>query len=48
MDRDKRLNKMTNRVTNPKVDAFLKRSEPWEKEFTKLREIILETEMTEE
>lgn len=39
---------MTNRVTNPKVDAFLKRSEPWEKEFTKLREIILETEMTEE
>jgi uncharacterized protein YdeI (YjbR/CyaY-like superfamily) len=48
MERDKRLNKMTNRVTNPKVDAFLKRSEPWEKEFTKLREIILETEMTEE
>jgi len=39
---------MTNRLTNPKVDGFLKRSAPWEKEFTKLREIILETEMTEE
>ncbi|NTW96353.1 MAG: hypothetical protein HGB31_07050 [Erysipelotrichaceae bacterium] len=39
---------MTNRVTNPKVDSFLKRSAPWEKEFTNLREIILETEMTEE
>jgi uncharacterized protein YdeI (YjbR/CyaY-like superfamily) len=48
MDRNKRLNKMTNRVTNPKVDAFLKRSAPWESEFTKLRELILETEMTEE
>ena len=33
---------------NPKVDAFLRAQKTWRKEFTKLREIILSFDLTEE
>src|SRR6516165_1204907 len=33
---------------NPKVDAFLSRAENWQKEFKKLRMIILDCGLTEE
>ncbi|WP_146651608.1 YdeI/OmpD-associated family protein [Labilithrix luteola] len=33
---------------NPKVDAFLKREEKWRAEFEKLRELLLESGLTEE
>ena len=33
---------------NPKVDAFLSKSEKWRKEFEKLRMIILDCQLTEE
>lgn len=33
---------------NPKVDAFLRAQKTWRKEFTKLREIILSCDLTEE
>lgn len=33
---------------NPKVDAFLDRSENWGKEFEKLRAIVLDCQLTEE
>ena len=33
---------------NPKVDAYLKRQTTWRKEFTKLREILVRTELVEE
>ena len=34
--------------TNPKVDAFLKRTKEWQEEFTRLRAIILACDLTEE
>lgn len=37
------MNKM-----NPKVDGFLRKSKSWQKEFAKLRTIILECPLTEE
>jgi uncharacterized protein YdeI (YjbR/CyaY-like superfamily) len=33
---------------NPKVDEFLKKSTKWQEEFTKLREIVLDSPLTEE
>ena len=33
---------------NPKVDAFMKRQDKWRTEFKKLREILLESGMTED
>lgn len=33
---------------NPRVDAFLRRQKTWRKEFTKLREIILACDLTED
>ena len=33
---------------NPKVDAFLKRQDKWRAEFVKLREILLDSGLTEE
>ena len=33
---------------NPKVDAFLAREKKWQEEFKKLRQIILDCELTEE
>lgn len=33
---------------NPKVDAFLIKAKKWQKEFAKLRKIILDCELTEE
>ena len=33
---------------NPKVDDFLGREKKWKKEFTKLRQIILDCQLTEE
>lgn len=33
---------------NPQVDQFLSGVKQWKKEFTKLREIVLETDLTEE
>ena len=33
---------------NPKVDAFLSKSQKWKKEFKKLRAIVLDCELTEE
>jgi uncharacterized protein YdeI (YjbR/CyaY-like superfamily) len=35
-------------MMNPKVDAFLSKSQKWQKEFEKLRMIILDSELTEE
>lgn len=37
------MNKM-----NPKVDGFLRKSKKWQKEFKKLRTIILRCQLTEE
>ena len=34
--------------SNPKVDSFFSKAEKWQKEFRKLREIILDHELTEE
>lgn len=34
--------------TNPKIDAFLSREKQWQKEFKKLRAIILDCELAEE
>ena len=39
---------MTNHITNPKVDEFISQAEKWQEEFTKLRRIILDCELTEE
>jgi uncharacterized protein YdeI (YjbR/CyaY-like superfamily) len=39
---------MTNNITNPKVDGFLTRTTQWKIEFEKLREIILDCNLTEE
>jgi uncharacterized protein YdeI (YjbR/CyaY-like superfamily) len=39
---------MTERRTNPKVDAFLGRAEAWRDEFEKLRAIILDCDLTED
>ncbi|MFZ1082393.1 MAG: YdeI family protein [Candidatus Kryptoniota bacterium] len=39
---------MTKSRMNPKVDAFLNKSEKWRKEFEKLRMIILDCQLTEE
>lgn len=39
---------MTERQTNPKVDAFLERTEQWRPEFEKLRSLALDSEMSEE
>ncbi len=39
---------MPKNETNPKVDAFLRESTSWRKEFEKLRTIILEFPLTEE
>lgn len=33
---------------NPKVDAFIERSEQWQAEYEQLRAIVLETKLTEE
>lgn len=33
---------------NPKVDAFLRKAKTWQKEMEKLRNIVLDSEMTEE
>src|ERR1035437_8617526 len=33
---------------NPKVDAFLSKAQKWHEEFEKLRNIILDTHLTEE
>ncbi len=34
--------------TNPKVDGFMRKPNQWQKEFQKLREIVLECPLTEE
>ena len=34
--------------TNPKVDAFLKRTKEWQEEFKQLRALILSSDLTEE
>jgi len=39
---------VTNNLLNPKVDEFLLNSKKWNEEFTKLRNIILNTQLTEE
>lgn len=39
---------MSKNTTNPKVDKFLNNAKHWQKEYEKLREIILDTELTEE
>ena len=39
---------LTEDAMNPKVDAFLKRQDKWHAEFEKLRDILLETGLTEE
>lgn len=39
---------MTNRITNPKVDAFMSRATEWKEEFEQLRRMMLTLELTEE
>ncbi|MGG4443102.1 YdeI/OmpD-associated family protein [Brevibacillus fortis] len=39
---------MTTSRTNPKVDEFLSKAKKWKAEFEKLRNIVLECELTEE
>jgi uncharacterized protein YdeI (YjbR/CyaY-like superfamily) len=33
---------------NPKVDGYLRKAKKWQKEFKKLRRIILDCQLTEE
>jgi len=35
-------------TTNPKVDAFISRAKQWQSEFTKMREIALASQLTED
>ncbi|TDF93180.1 YdeI/OmpD-associated family protein [Paenibacillus piri] len=39
---------MTNSRMNPKVDEYLSKSKKWKKEYEKLRNIVLDCELTEE
>ncbi|HEX2925868.1 MAG TPA: YdeI family protein [Ruminiclostridium sp.] len=39
---------MTNTGMNPKVDEFMSKAKKWQEEFEKLREIILDCQLTEE
>ncbi len=39
---------MTNRRLNPKVDEFLSKAKKWKGEYEKLRNIVLDCELTEE
>jgi uncharacterized protein YdeI (YjbR/CyaY-like superfamily) len=39
---------MTESRTNPKVDAFLIRAKKWQEEYEKLRDIVLDCDLTEE
>jgi uncharacterized protein YdeI (YjbR/CyaY-like superfamily) len=39
---------MTNSRTNPKVDEFLSKAKKWKEEYEKLRNIVLDCELTEE
>ncbi len=39
---------MTNSRMNPKVDEFLSKAKKWKEEFEKLRNIVLDCELTEE
>ena len=39
---------MTNSKMNPKVDEFLSKSKKWKEEYEKLRNIVLDCELTEE
>ncbi|TVY07277.1 YdeI/OmpD-associated family protein [Paenibacillus cremeus] len=39
---------MTNSTLNPKVDGFLRKAKQWKDEFEKLREIVLDCELTED
>lgn len=39
---------MTTSKTNPKVDAFIANAKQWHEELTKLRSILLDSELTEE
>ena len=39
---------MTNRTTNPKVDAFLSKAKTWKEEYEKLRAIVLDCGLTED
>jgi uncharacterized protein YdeI (YjbR/CyaY-like superfamily) len=39
---------MTNNRTNPKVDEFINKAQKWKEEYERLRNIILDCELTEE
>lgn len=39
---------MTNSSMNPKVDGFLRKAKKWKEEFEKLRNIVLDCELTED
>ncbi|WAH36541.1 YdeI/OmpD-associated family protein [Alicyclobacillus dauci] len=39
---------MTNSSRNPKVDEFLKKAKKWKEEYEKLRNIVLDCDLTEE
>ncbi|QGH33559.1 hypothetical protein GI584_05810 [Gracilibacillus salitolerans] len=39
---------MTNSRNNPKVDEYLSKAKKWKEEFEKLRNIVLDSELTEE
>lgn len=39
---------MTQGIRNPKIDPFFKKAKQWKEEFTRLREIVLDCELTED
>ena len=39
---------MTKSSLNPKVDEFLSKAKKWKEEYEKLRDIVLDCELTEE
>jgi uncharacterized protein YdeI (YjbR/CyaY-like superfamily) len=39
---------MTNSIMNPKVDEFLSKAKKWKEEYEKLRNIVLDCELTED
>jgi uncharacterized protein YdeI (YjbR/CyaY-like superfamily) len=42
------MSRSTQTRMNPKVDAYLRKSKKWQKEFEKLRMIVLDCQLTEE
>ncbi|MBN2853315.1 MAG: YdeI family protein [Clostridia bacterium] len=48
MKKEKSIEQIPVNIMNPKVDEFLSNTKNWKKEFEKLRDIILDCQLTEE